>query len=192
MLRARVQLIGVRIDRPRDCSGGRFENPRGIAIGVHSLRANIQGSVFLRNGFHATGAVQLVRITNWWTVGRHKRRACRNVTADTDAATTLVRKTFCGYGGPHLEISGELHDLRSARVRVLNDDRCQCLSPGVSPLVLDGFVYERNCPGLSARRQDPPTVARLDRDPDTTRSPSINSRPCSGAMRSGPGRRGMY
>ena len=53
-----VQLIGARITGQLDCSGGRFENPKGIALGAN--RANIQNSVFLRNRFHATGVVQMV------------------------------------------------------------------------------------------------------------------------------------
>ncbi len=59
-----VRLLNAQIAGQLNCTGGRFNNPGGIALGADS--AEIQGSVFLgklpdvADGFHATGEVRLV------------------------------------------------------------------------------------------------------------------------------------
>ena len=54
-----VRMLGARIGRDLDCSGGRFENPGGVALAAD--RADIRGEVRLAEGFHAMGEVRLQR-----------------------------------------------------------------------------------------------------------------------------------
>ena len=54
-----VRLLGARVGRDLDCSGGRFENAGGVALAAD--RADIRGEVRLASGFHATGEVRLWR-----------------------------------------------------------------------------------------------------------------------------------
>lgn len=54
-----VRLLGARVGRDLDCSGGRFENTGGVALAAD--RADIRGEVRLASGFHATGEVRLWR-----------------------------------------------------------------------------------------------------------------------------------
>ena len=54
-----VRLLGARIGRDLDCSGGRFENTGGVALAAD--RADIRGEVRLASGFHAIGEVRLWR-----------------------------------------------------------------------------------------------------------------------------------
>jgi len=53
-----VRLLGAKIDGQLNCIGGRFRNPRRVALVASS--AQIGGNVFLSNGFNATGQVRLL------------------------------------------------------------------------------------------------------------------------------------
>jgi hypothetical protein len=52
-------LLGARIKGQLNCTGARLKNSNGIALSAD--RMTVEGSVFLDEGFHATGEVRLVR-----------------------------------------------------------------------------------------------------------------------------------
>jgi hypothetical protein len=56
-----VRLVNVTIAGTLDCTGGRFLNEGGIALGASG--AKIDGSMLLRQGFHAEGQVDLFGAT---------------------------------------------------------------------------------------------------------------------------------
>ncbi len=58
--KGQVRLLGARIGRDLDCSGGRFENAGDIALAAD--RAEIHSEVRLASGFYAQGEVRLWRI----------------------------------------------------------------------------------------------------------------------------------
>ena len=56
-----VRLYAARIGGNLECDGAHFINPEGISI--HAERAQVNGYVFLRGGFHSDGSVRLTGIT---------------------------------------------------------------------------------------------------------------------------------
>ncbi len=54
-----VRLLGAKIGGDLSCRGGRLQNAEGAALSCD--RAEISGSVFLDNAFHATGEVRLTQ-----------------------------------------------------------------------------------------------------------------------------------
>ena len=52
-----VRLLGARIGGDLDCIGGRFENPKGVALSCDG--ATIAGAFFLRKGAHLEGRLDL-------------------------------------------------------------------------------------------------------------------------------------
>jgi|GEM_PF-480694 len=54
-----VRLASATIGGDLDCDGGRFANHGAIALACDSIK--VGGRVFLRDGFHATGAVRFMR-----------------------------------------------------------------------------------------------------------------------------------
>ncbi|MCH9019583.1 MAG: hypothetical protein IIA73_04375 [Proteobacteria bacterium] len=52
-----VRLLGAEIGGEFNCTGSRFENPKGIALNAERMR--VRGTVFLNEKFHAEGEVRL-------------------------------------------------------------------------------------------------------------------------------------
>ena len=53
-----TRLLGATIGGDLDCTGGRFENPKGPALNADGIK--VGGSVFMRNGFKAQGEIRLL------------------------------------------------------------------------------------------------------------------------------------
>ena len=75
--RGEVRLLGARIGAALICSGGKFENPQSVALGLDN--ADVNGDMRLDAGFDATGEVRLLgaRITGQLNCanGRFKNRS---------------------------------------------------------------------------------------------------------------------
>ena len=52
-----MRLLGARIGAALICSGGKFESPQGVALGLDNV--DVKGDVWLDSGFDATGEVRL-------------------------------------------------------------------------------------------------------------------------------------
>ena len=139
--RGEVRLPGARIGGQLICSGGKFENPQGVALGLD--HANVNGDVRLDSGLHATGEVRLLgaRISG--------QLNCSDGTFENPGGTALnlqgVRANSLWLRKVRLKSAGVI-DLVETDVSLLADDPVAPASQEVS-VRLDGFVYKRIAPG---------------------------------------------
>ncbi len=138
-----VRLLDTRIRGQLRCTDGRFENPKGIALGAD--RANITGDARLDADFHAAGEVRLLgaRIHGQLRCvgGQFKNPRGRALTLQDAQANSLLLR------GRGLQIAGDIH-LFGAKISTLADEPAALADQDVT-LYLDGFVYERIAPSSS-------------------------------------------
>ena len=119
------------------CSGGRFENPGGIALGAD--QANLRHGTRLDAGFHATGQVRLLGAQ----IGGQLN--CSGGCFENPGESALILQEAYADSLWLRDLSPKtagLIDLTEANVLLLVDD-CGMLTNSRVLLRLDGFVYER-------------------------------------------------
>lgn len=135
-----VRLVAARIGMTLDCSNGAVENHAqadvpGSGIALNADRVVVKGTVFLNNGFRATGEVRLLG-------GQVEGQlACTGGSIDgalTAEAATVKRGLFWT---DVVNPERTTLNLKDASVGALFDDIKSWPPPG--NLFLDGFLYER-------------------------------------------------
>jgi hypothetical protein len=132
-----VQFLGACIGGDILCSGGRFDNLNDTALSID--RAEIDGNVFLRRGFHATGEVRIVgaRIGGALECRGGKFENPQAVALNCQSATVTRGLSWCEVA----LINGVL-DLTAFKVSSLIDDG-ESWAKASCGVKLDGFHYER-------------------------------------------------
>ncbi len=145
-----VRLPGAQIGGDLVCTGGTFTNPpkQGMDASGRALSASsavVKGGVFLRNGFHAEGAVHLLGAQISGDLdcsgGTFTNPPIEGIAASGDALSAervVVKGGVFLRDGFHAE--GALN-LTNASVGALVDDAPSW--PASGNLFLDGFVYAR-------------------------------------------------
>jgi len=128
--------MAARIGGSLECDRGNFANPGKLAINADSLSTN--GNLFLRNGFHATGEVNLIASR----IGGQLDCA-DGVFSNPDGialqlqGVEIAKDVYC----QNAEFTGGL-DLRSAKVNGIWTDSATAW-PAKNQLWLNGFTYSR-------------------------------------------------
>jgi sRNA-binding regulator protein Hfq len=134
-----VRFLGARIGGNLACIGATFQNPPKIGVqnsgtALNAERVAVDGHIFLRNGFDATGDVKLLGAQ----IGGGLDCISSKISGTLIAQTAAIKGTFL-----YLETDpkeGAL-DLTDASVVTLEDDVGSW--PAAGNLFLDGFVYGR-------------------------------------------------
>jgi len=140
-----------------DCEGGRFQNPSGEAISAENI--NVEGHVFLRDGFRAEGTVTMHGATIGG--GLHCRRG---MFSTLNLNTATVKGIFL-WSGVQVHACTRL-ELKNASVDTIEDDEVSW--PANGNLSLDGFTYVH----ISSGPKDAETrIKWLDRQDQFTLQP---------------------
>ena len=153
-----IRLLGAMVGGSLDCSGGRFESPRGKALSADRLTTG--GDVFLINGFRAVGEVRVLgaRIGGDLACIGGSFENPEGVALNADRADIRGGLFWRQLQAP---TTGRV-SLAHATVGVLADDLESWPQPGA--LILNGFVYGAIAPDSTTdaekrldwlRRQDP-------------------------------------
>jgi hypothetical protein len=133
-----VRLLGAHIRGRLFCTGTRLENPNGNALSADGM--TVEGSVFLRRGFHATGEVRLL--------GAHirGRLSCRGTRLENPNGDALNADGMTVEGDVFLDrgfhATGEVR-LRGAHIRGrLFCTGAQLENPSGDALSADGMTVE--------------------------------------------------
>jgi hypothetical protein len=138
-----VRLLGAQISRNLECDGGRFRgaSSTGRDGASHSLSAHtvtVEGNVYLRQGFHATGEVAF---SGAQIVG-NLECTCGVFHGDLNLQAASIKGVF--FWRNVVDAERTLLDLMSTSIGVLADDSKSW--PESGKLLLDGLAYERISP----------------------------------------------
>jgi len=136
-----VRLLGAKIGGNLDCSGGTFENAgkdeKEKKFALSADGAEVRGAIFLREGFHAKGAVRLLGAKIGGVLD------CSGGTFENEGKDALSADGAEVHGGLFLRQSFRAQGvvrLPMARAGVLIDDKESWPAQGC--LDLEGFVYD--------------------------------------------------